>query len=42
MTLPLRVTRCDDGCGFPAVDRLKTGVPFPVDIDISAEALKEL
>ncbi|WP_369165195.1 Uma2 family endonuclease [Streptomyces sp. AFD10] len=23
-------------------DRLKTGVPFPVDIDVSAEALKEL
>ncbi|MFD3413346.1 Uma2 family endonuclease [Streptomyces cyaneofuscatus] len=23
-------------------DRLKTGVPFPVDIDISADALKEL
>ncbi|MFF8505021.1 Uma2 family endonuclease [Streptomyces anulatus] len=23
-------------------DRLKTGVPFPVDVDISAEALKEL
>ncbi|MFD4024295.1 Uma2 family endonuclease [Streptomyces sp. NPDC058576] len=23
-------------------DRLKTGVPFPVDLDISAEALKEL
>ncbi|MFJ7413854.1 Uma2 family endonuclease [Streptomyces sp. NPDC098077] len=23
-------------------DRLKTGVPFPVDVDVSAEALKEL
>jgi hypothetical protein len=23
-------------------DRLRTGVPFPVDVDISADALKEL